>query len=473
MKKLSLLIVVLLAAGSAGLYGQMAIGTNFSISGSATGTVGYDIDDEVFGFNTESSANIKIELVAKQSTNNDEMVDMSGGWYGSIELNNFQILIDSDEDDSTEFVKEQGMMMADGTTSKPTKERTHLYVVEPEIVATLINGPLFLRIFAAPSNKADLVPHIENDEDDDFKAEGNDDGDDVGSEINKGHGITLGYDTADLDLAIGISSEEQFSENDDSTYNKGSYAISADLGVEVGPARLDVSFAQGLKNDDDQNLTDVDKDPATDGNPGADDDDTGIGVKLTTTFGDIELSGGADVQMTGESDKPDTETNEQMDWEAGANAKVTLTPNTSLTSDFIFSSKKLVATDVEVVLADKSGLVESLDISLKWGMFDITGGDPDATLLVDNDLSDLFVQGSLDYGLEAMGGKLTPGTTVTVNQLDGDENETYVGLELRAVLTDAIPATTFGLKWVTDQITDSGTNKAESGTVTLWTKIVY
>ena len=477
MKKLSLLLVVLLAAGSAGLYGQMAIGTNFSISGSATATAGYDIDDEVFGFNTESSANIKIVLVAKQSTNNDEMVDMSGGWYGSIELNDFQIVIDSDEEDSTEFVDsamyddgmmDDGMMDEDGPRVDTTTKRTGLYIVEPTIVATLKNGPLFMKIFAAPSNKADLVPHIENDEDDDHKAEGNDDGDDVGAEINKGHGITLGYDTADLDLAIGISSEEQFTENADSTYYKGSYAISADLGVELGPARLDVSFAQGLKNDDDQNKTAPDDTTA-----GADDDDTGIGVKLTTTFGDIELSGGADVQMTGDSDNPETEANEQMDWEAGANAKVTLTPNTTLTSDFIFSSRKLVATDVEVELADKSGLVESLDISLKWGMFDITGGDPDATLLVDNDLSDLFVQGTLDYGLESMGGTLTPGTTVTVNQLDGDENETYVGLELRAVLTDAIPATTFGLKWVTDQITDSGTNKAESGTVTLWTKIVY
>ena len=166
-----------------------------------------------------------------------------------------------------------------------------------------------------------------------------------------------------------------------------------------------------------------------------------------------------------------------MDWEAGANAKVTLTPNTSLTSDFIFSSKEKVATDVAVELTDKSGLVESLDISLKWGMFDINGGAEDdpavATDNLTNDLSDLFVQGKLDYGLEALGGTLTPGTTVTVNQLDGDEDQTYVGLELRAVLTEAIPATTFGLKWATVQLTDSGTNKAESGTVTLWTKIVY
>ena len=62
MKKLSLLLVVLLAAGSAGLYGQMAIGTNFSITGDAKATVGYDMDDEVFGFKNESSANIKYRV---------------------------------------------------------------------------------------------------------------------------------------------------------------------------------------------------------------------------------------------------------------------------------------------------------------------------------------------------------------------------------------------------------------------------
>ena len=259
-------LVVLLAAGSAGLYGQMAIGTNFSISGDATATAGYDIDDQVFGFKSASSANIKIELVAKQSSKKPE--EMMSGWYGSIELNDFQIVVDSDnEEDRTKFVP--------AVEGEPGF--TRLYVVEPEIVATLKNGPLFLRIFAAPSNKADLIAHIENDEDDDHVAEGNDDGDDVGSEINKGHGITLGYDTEDLDLAIGISSEEEFSEgdeHDDSTYTAGPYAVSADLGVEVGPARLDISFAQGLKNNEDTT-------------PHPDDDNTGIGAKLTTTFGDI------------------------------------------------------------------------------------------------------------------------------------------------------------------------------------------
>ena len=453
MKKLSLLLVVLLAAGSAGLYGQMAIGTNFSISGDATATAGYDIDDQVFGFKNEFDSNIKLELVAEQSSKKPE--DMMSGWYGSIELNEFKIIIDSDEEETDLLQTASGTPVA-GVRSK-------LWVVEPEIVATLRNGPLFMKIFSAPENEADLVPHVEDDEDDDHKAVGYDDGRDVGSGINSGHGITLGYDTNDLDLAIGISSEQEFSEGDehtDSSYTAGPYAVSADLGVEVGPARLDISFAQGIENSEDTTI-----------NP--DDDDTGIAAKLTTTFGEIELSGGVDVNMTGVEDDPDTDDNEQMDWEAGLNAMVALTPNTNLKADFIFSTVELVATDVAVELSDKSGLVESLAMAVKWGMFDIDGGDPATTVMVDNDLADLFVEGSLDYGLEAMGGTLTPGTTVTVNQLDGSDDHTYVGLEVRAVLTEAIPATEIGLKWETDRLVDSGPTVAEQGTVSLWTTIKY
>ena len=477
MKKLSLLLVVLLAAGSAGLYGQMAIGTNFSISGDATATAGYDIDDEQFGFKNESSANIKIVFVAKQSKNNDEMVDMSGGWYGSIELNDFQIVIDSDDEDSTEFVDsamyddgmmDDGTMSDDGADVDVTKKRTRLYVVEPTIVATLKNGPLWLKIFDGPANKADLIAHIEEDEDDDKDAESDDKDKDVGMAIFDGHGVTVGYTTADLSIAVGVASEEAYDADvdaakaDTANAETGSFAVSADLKVNVGPATLDLAFAQGLENGDE--VEDDDKD-----------DDTGIGAKLTTVFGDVSLSAGADVQMTGVDDVEGTEKNEAMDWEGGGNATVTLTPNTSLKSDFIVSSVGDVATDVKVVLADKNGLVDSLDLSLTWGMFDIANGTKDVEGTADdqtNDKSDLTVEGKLDYHLsDTFGGTLTPGTTVTVNQVDG--GDAAVSLEVRAVLTGAIPATTFGLKWKTDQLVDSGEKASESGTITLWTKIVY
>ena len=510
MKKLSLLLVVLLAAGSAGLYGQMAIGTNFSISGDATATVGYDIDDEQFGFKNEASSDISIGLVwctneasmtdenedgmiggahGNCTVNNSDKVGASG-WVGSIELKEFRIIIDSDtfgdDEDSPHFVK-TGERYGDNpyvTAGKGTEaatERSGLFVDAPTVVAKLQNGPLFLQIFDAPELKADLIGHIENDEDGDNAAESNDDKQDVGLDL-AGHGITLGYKTADLSIALGVASEEPYDSapvaNDPATKivdetaaeKPGSHSVSAVMNVNVGPAKLDLAFVQGLETSEDADEVADDSD-----------DDTGVGVMLTTDFGTVSLSAGADVVITGiEDDDTTTETNEAMNWDAGGSATVTLTPNTSLKSSFIHSTLSKAATDVEVVLSDKSGLVEGLSLGLTWGMFDIVGGAEDVEGTDDdlvNDKSDLFLEGTLGYAVylddEMMmeGPTVTPSTKVTVNQIDGDD--ATVGLELQALLERAIPATTFGMKWATKQLLDTDASDAKQGVVTVWTKIKY
>ncbi len=133
-----------------------------------------------------------------------------------------------------------------------------------------------------------------------------------------------------------------------------------------------------------------------------------------------------------------------------------------------------------MVLADKSGLVESLSIGLTWGLFDIVGG---ATTLegpaddLTNDKSDLFLEGSLGYAvylddeMTMEGPTITPSTKVTVNQIDG--GDATVGLEVQALLERAVPATTFGMKWKTGQLLETDASDAKQGVVTLWTKIKY
>ena len=501
MKKLSLLLVVLLAAGSAGLYGQMAIGTNFTITGDATATAGYDIDDEQFGFKNEFNSTIKIGFVfcaddpdGDCKTDNSDKVDMSGGWYGSIELKDFRIAIDSEEEDSTEYVHTTAKAGPDGAMPhakgvEEAKSRTGLYVIKPTIVATLKNGPLWLRIFDEPASKADLIGHIENDEDGDNAAESNDDGKDVGVDL-AGPGVTVGYTTSDLSIAIGVMSEEAYDSESElgvkddpktlyldetkAPYD-GSYAVSADLSVNVGPATVALQFVQALASENPSDRTAANPDKTKW-------DDTGIAAKLTTNFGDVSLSAAADVVMTGDEDIQDTEINEAMSYDAGAGATVTLTPNTSLASNFLYSTSAAAATDVEVVLSDKSGLVENLSMGLTWGLFDINGGAEGSADKLANDKSDLFLEGSLGYAIpvgDSMDGDdmmmkgptLTPSTKVTINQIDG--GDAAVGLELQALVEHAIPATTFGLKWKTAQLVDTDTKPAQSGTVTVWTKIKY
>ena len=530
MKKLSLLLVVLLAAGSAGLYGQMAIGTNFSVSGDATATVGYDIDDEQFGFKNEFNSDINIGLVwcaeeasmadenedgmiggkfGKCTVNNSDKVGMSG-WVGTIELKDFRIVIDSgkfgDDDETHKFLTEgeryddQNPHVAGDVTKvrEQTKDRSGLYVAAPTIVAKLKNGPLWLQIFDKPAMAADLIGHIENDEDKDNVAESDDKNKDVGLDFT-GPGITVGYTTTDLSFAVGVMSEVPYDSKETGevkdvlstkivkedevhdakvvkTGDVGSHAVSAELKVNVGPATLEAKLVQGLEARADGEAEDDDAD-----------DDTGIGVKLTTVFGDISLSAGADIRMTGEEDVETTsEKNEAMLWEAGGTASVTLTEHTSLKSTFIHSTGA-AATDVEVVLSDKSGLVENLGLEVTWGLFDIIGGaeaQPGAAPSAENDKSDMFMQADLSYAI-AVGGMddmsddammmkgptLTPGTKLTINQLDG--GDPAVGLEVRALLANAIPATTFGLKWASKQVVDTATSDALQGVITLWTKIAY
>ena len=467
MKKISLLLVVLLAAGSASLYGQMEIGTTFEVKGDAKATVGYNIDNEQFGFKNESSSSIKLELVPKTTIDNSDMVEM-GGWYGYIELKEFKIVIDSGDEDSTEFLTSETMMDDDMTmdvdeAADAEKARTGLIVTKPGITAMLKNGPLFLKIFDAPEQKADLIAAIENDEDGDYEAKGDDQPNDVATDLS-GAGVTLGFDNEDdLKVALGITSDEDWdgkypdqpADHVDGTPDDSSFSISADLGVDVGPAQLQLQVVQGLA-------------AAEDTDPEA--NDTGVAGKLTTTFGEVALNAGADLIMTGDANKAETAEDESLNFEVGLGADVTLTANTMFGAKYLYSSVQSVASDVEVMLEDKSGLVDRLSLGLTWGLFDINNGEAGGPA-TENDSMDMQVKGNLGYDLDAMGGTLTPSAELTLSQID-DENA-IVGLTVAAVLKEAVPATEFGLQWKTAKLFDHTEDDAEQGAITAWAKITY
>ena len=200
--------------------------------------------------------------------------------------------------------------------------------------------------------------------------------------------------------------------------------------------------------------------------------DTGVAGKLTTTFGEVELNAGADLVMTGDANDPTSPTDESLLFEVGMGADVTLTENTMFGAKYLGnSSVQTVASDVEVSLKDESGLVDRLGMGLTWGLFDINNGMADAPKPTENDSMDMLVKGDLSYKLDAMGGTLTPGAELTLNQVDG--GDATVGLKVKAVLTEAVPATEFGLQWETGQLFDSGEMEREQGIVTAWAKITY
>ena len=447
-----------------------------------------------FGFKNESSANIKIQLVAESSTNNSEMVGMEG-WVGTIELNDFKIVIDSDDDASDlrymaaecqidedlDEIKEDQPDASICETDKTSRSR--LIVTEPSIVAKLKNGPLFLKIFDKPGSAADLVAAVEDDDNTEgdstaLKLNGardaeSDDVDlDVGLDLD-GAGVTLGYDGGEaLMVAVGIASTQAWDAGKPDT---ASFVVSGELAVNLGPAGLKLQVVQGLMGEADTTMKN---------------DDTGVAAELKTTFGVVELTAGADVNITNDEDMPGNPEDESMYFEVGLGAAVTLaevmdaegmvTASTKFGADYIYSSEQMVASDVKVTLEDTGGLVDRLSMGLTWGLFDISNGVMDeanikagymADKLTHNDQMDMFVEGKLSYKLDAMGGTLTPEATLTLNQID--DMDATVGLTVKAVLADAVPATEFGLQWATSQLTDTDAMMAESGAITAWAKISY
>jgi hypothetical protein len=422
------------------------------------------------------------------------------GWVGAIYLNDFKIVIDSDEEDSDlRYMAAECQIDEDGDEIKEDQpnasmcetdkvSRSRLVVTEPTIVAKLKNGPLFLQIFDVPGNVADLVAAVENDENSEGDstvvdgmiklngardAESDDLDNDVGVDLG-GAGISLGYDGGDaLKVVLGITSTQAW---DAGNPDKGSFAISGDLAVNLGPAGLKLQVVQGLKGDADET---------------ADNDDTGVAAELKTTFGVVELTAGADVQITNDENDPESPEDESMYFEVGLGADVTLaevkddegmvTASTKFGADYIYSSAQMVASDVKVTLTDTGGLVDRLGMGLTWGLFDISNGVMDFGArsasdkfydeMTHNDQMDMFVEGTLSYKLDAMGGTLTPGATLTLNQID--DMDATVGLEVKAVLTGAVPATEFGLMWATSNLSDTDAMMAKKGAITAWAKITY
>ena len=252
MKKISLLLVVLLAAGSAGLYGQMAINTEFAISGNAKATLGYDLDDEQLGFKNEFAANISLKLVPEASASK---TGDGSGWVGMIELNKFRIVIDPEHanlvDDKKDTGDNKDPLKYKNPPDPPAEPYSQdgrdffhaLLVTEPEITAKLVNGPLSFKFHNAPGNVAGKVDPVEDDKvtrKDDYLAED----EDMDLHHDKsGAGVAFGYNTDDdLGITLGITSDQPWNGI------AGGWHVSGDVTVDVGPATVELQVVQGIQS---------------------------------------------------------------------------------------------------------------------------------------------------------------------------------------------------------------------------------
>ena len=178
----------------------------------------------------------------------------------------------------------------------------------------------------------------------------------------------------------------------------GDCYVNGDLNVDIGPATVDLQVVQTIEGDD--------SDPTVGPK-------TGFGAKIN--LGDLSLSAGGDVVLTAATDTTEAST----DYELGAGLGFALTDTTTMDADYIYSTDKDVASDVEVSLKDTAGIIENLSLALSWGLYDLTNGNPDNEDKGHNDKLDTMVGANLGYGFEALG-ELTPSIDLKYNRLDSE-----------------------------------------------------
>jgi len=414
LKKLTLLTVVLLTLALVSLGAQMmdeTSGLSFNIDGEGSATIGYDIQDSDFGFSNSSSSSIDLTLVAESSAS------MGGSnIYGMIELEDFQIFINSDldADDDGAIAYVDGVTDSDvsGDFDAFTTGLLPIGIVAPAVTATIYADPIYIVIYSPDGMVSDKIGNIEDDDSD------------LSTDLGHDGGLTIGFDNGMLDIGVMIASADDHSDGATSDISLGTVGSLA-----AGPATISWDIVHDLDN-------------AT-ATPVA---NTGVGLlaEVDIDTGDIAVSAyvGVDLNIT----------NSVTSNEIGVGLDLTVQGELEIGFDAVIGAAALTDTDVEVTL--DSGDLLPVGLGATLGLYDLGG------------TSDTLIELEVDYSMDIMsGGTATTAFEVEVNIVDGGTAVT--GLTFTETLADIFPNVEIEAEWSTSDITN------DNGEFTLTTTVSY
>jgi len=445
MKKIALLLAFLLVAGSASLFAQMMVGTEFEISGKGTVTFGYDLDSGFSGFQNAFASDITVNLVAKDSSDNDS--GMGSGWRGVVELADFSVVIGADD----------------------------VVTTDPTVTATITNDVITVQVFNHPGNAPSKIANVEDDKDAKFAAE--DDEADVAPDFPEDGGFSVKYHTDAADITLGATTTTDW------TVEHDGWALSGAIDATFDPVTVDVAFAQTFP---------VDLTATTFAEAGS----TGIGSLVSATFGPATVSAGIDVLLGGTDTDPDT-TDSAVDVGAGVDLAVVdgvdigadLIYGTSATDDGAGGTTAATSMDIELDVA--LGLVDGLDVTFLLGLYDLAAAasvgstaatKADLTTATDptNDgVQDTRIAADISYAMDALGGTATLAAGLDISEVNAnvlaDGGSSTIGMDLSVTLAGIIANTEMGLSYANLALTETSVGAADEdgGLVKLWTTVSY
>ncbi|ADN01154.1 hypothetical protein STHERM_c01800 [Spirochaeta thermophila DSM 6192] len=246
--KRGLMLLLALTVVASLAFAETSAQVEYSISGSATSTVGYDLDGKTFGIKNETSADLTITFVEGTEEKGGD-----GPVYGWIKLEGFSakagnniveedvVLYDADGNDITEDVK--SVLASSGVNVDSIKAKSDFVITPPSITAKLMMGPAYLLITTKDTdvNKASLEPDYIKEEafgGSDVSAVSLDEDDNT---------LTFGVDVDMVSASVTLGSNDDWNGS-----NENAGLISGEVSVNVAPVSLGVKttgvFGKGGKS---------------------------------------------------------------------------------------------------------------------------------------------------------------------------------------------------------------------------------
>ena len=229
MKKLALILALLLAIG-----GFAIAEMEPTITGDASITFGYNLDEGSWGFANSNDSSLTLTLVSGSAEKMGE-----GAWYGVIELADFSIDFDDAGTNYSVVAEDADDEELDITTSGTVDEiyvKVPVSVTVPEITAKITDGNLYFQFESAPDFAANYVAEIEEDDATEFEL-----GDGVAG------GFVFGGSFAPVTFALSLGTEENY-ETAEADFVVA-FPVELVLGLDVSPIMIDLAVAMGIGYD--------------------------------------------------------------------------------------------------------------------------------------------------------------------------------------------------------------------------------
>jgi hypothetical protein len=241
MKKITLALALLLAVGLLAATAQELTAT---VSGSATATIGFDLDAKAFGIVNSATSDVSLTLASGTAT-----TEATDGWYGYVSLASFKLALDyaggadyltavavaADGTDTDELVDVTGTVADSG-----------LIVTAPTVTAKITNGTTYVQIWALDGFVTGYADEVENDKSD-ISIEGADT--DIGVDLSNGTGgFTFGTVAGPATIAAHFATLTGYdgANSDDNA----KFLVGADVGVTAGPATVNLELVRGIGTDE-------------------------------------------------------------------------------------------------------------------------------------------------------------------------------------------------------------------------------